>query len=180
MRQMTNKHPYSNIIPTLETERLRLREWRTSDFEAYLAYRADPELQRYVLAGPAEREAVWENFCAISGLWMLRGIGTFLVADKATDEPVGLAGFWYPLDQEIPELAWSLFPGNMGHGYATEAAAKARDWFFENHRFPKLVSYIHPDNAASCAVAKRLGAELETRVRLYGQDRLVFSHPKPF
>ena len=77
---------------------------------------------------------------------------------------------------EVPELCWSLFPGKMGNGYATEATIAARQWVYENHPHHQLVSYIHPDNSASCAVAKRLDAKLKCTTTLYGQQRLLFIH----
>jgi len=169
----------AGFIPAIETERLRLREWRVSDFEGYLTLKTDAELQRYVLGGATDRLQTWDDFCAISGQWVLRGVGIFLVADIGTDQPRGFAGLWYPLDIESPELCWSLFPGSMGKGYATEAAGAARKWVYENSPYQRLVSYVHPDNSASRAVAKRLGAEVIDRIRLYGEDRLVFLHPDP-
>jgi RimJ/RimL family protein N-acetyltransferase len=167
------------MIPTIETERLRLREWRITDFDGYLALKTNIELQRYVLGGAKSKEQVWDDFCSISGQWVLRGVGIFLIADRKTDEPIGCTGLWYPLDIEVPELCWSLFPGNMGKGYATEAAIAARQWVYENSQYHQLVSYIHPDNIASCAVAERLGAKLESRTKLYGEERLLFLHPDP-
>ena len=56
----------------------------------------------------------WEDFCAISGQWLLRNVGMFLVADGKTDAPLGYTGLWFPIDLELPELCWFLFPGNMG------------------------------------------------------------------
>jgi RimJ/RimL family protein N-acetyltransferase len=167
------------VIPRVESKRLRLREWRLSDFEAYLALKTDAELQKYYLGGAKSREAVWEDFCAISGQWMLRGIGAFLVADKHSDEPRGMTGFWFPPDIKSPELHWALFPGNMKKGYATEAARAARKWAYENTPYDTLVSYVHPDNTASRALAERLGAKLHDRILLYGNERLVYLHPGP-
>jgi RimJ/RimL family protein N-acetyltransferase len=172
-----NFHP--SMIPTIETDRLRLREWRISDFDGYLALKTNAELQRYYLGGAKSKQQVWDDFCSISGQWMLRGIGIFLIADKETDKARGFTGLWYPLDIEMPELCWSLFPGNMGKGYATEAAIAARQWVYENHQYNQLVSYIHPDNIASCAVAERLDAKLKGRIKLYGEERLLFLHPGP-
>jgi len=170
----------SCLTPVIQTERLRLREWRISDFEAYLSLKKNPDLQRHVLGGAAvSRLQTWDDFCAISGQWALRGVGIFLVADIATDQPRGFAGLWYPLDIEVPELCWSLFPGNMGKGYATEAARAARSWTYENSPFQRLVSYVHPDNTSSKAVAKRLGAFVLEKTSLYGEDRLVYLHPEP-
>lgn len=169
----------SPIIPTIETERLRLREWRIADFDGYLALKTSPELQKYYLGGAKSAQQAWEDFCAVSGQWVLRGVGIFLAADRKTDAPRGCTGLWFPLDQEVPELCWSLFPGNMGRGYATEAALAARQWVHENSPYHKLVSYIHPDHTASCAVAERLGAKPRNRIMLYGEDRLVYHHPEP-
>jgi RimJ/RimL family protein N-acetyltransferase len=36
------------VIPTLETERLRLRPFRPSDFNDYAAMCGDPEVARYL------------------------------------------------------------------------------------------------------------------------------------
>ena len=37
-----------NMIPTIDTERLRLRGWQERDFPAYAAYRADAASQTYL------------------------------------------------------------------------------------------------------------------------------------
>ena len=65
------------MIPTLETERLRLREWRITDFDGYAALKTNCELQKYVLGGAKRWEEVWDDFCAKSGQWVLRGVGCF-------------------------------------------------------------------------------------------------------
>ena len=166
-------------IPTLETQRLRLREWRISDFEAFATLKTNADLQQYVLGRAKPKGEVWDDFCALSGQWMLRGVGAFLVADKQTDAPVGFSGLWFPPDIEVPELCWSLFPGNMGRGYANEATFAARQWVYDNTSYRQLVSFIHPDNTASCAVAERLGAKLDRRISLYGLPRLQYRHPDP-
>ncbi|RKZ90463.1 MAG: N-acetyltransferase [Gammaproteobacteria bacterium] len=179
MRPIATDNFHLSMIPTIETERLRLREWRINDFDGYLALTTNTELQRYVLGGAKSKQQAWDDFCAISGQWVLRGVGIFLIADRKTDKARGFTGLWFPLDQEVPELCWSLFPGNMGKGYATEAAIAARQWVYENRQYHQLVSYIHPDNVASCVVAERLGAKLKSRIKLYGEDRLLFLHPNP-
>lgn len=166
------------MIPTVETDRLRLRHWEMRDFPAYAALRTDHELQRYVGGAVSEREA-WEDFCAASGQWALRGFGLFLVAARDSDEAVGFAGLWFPPDIAEPELCWSLFPGRTGKGYATEAAAAARHWAYESRGLPPLMSFVHPDNIASQKVAERLGARLIEPTTLRGMPRLFYRHPGP-
>lgn len=164
------------MIPTIETERLRLRGWRMQDFEPYAALSTNAELQRYV-GGPQTRMQAWESFCARAGEWALRGSGVFLVAEKQTDRAVGFTGLWYPPDLAEPELCWSLFPGNTGMGYATEAATEARRWAYETLRQEPLMSFVHPDNQPSIAVAERIGATLECETTLRGNPRLLYRHP---
>jgi RimJ/RimL family protein N-acetyltransferase len=45
------------VIPTLETERLRLRPFRRSDVDDYAALHADPEVLRYL----GERPEPWDR-----------------------------------------------------------------------------------------------------------------------
>ena len=164
------------MIPTVETERLRLRHWEMKDFPAYVGLRTDPELQHYADGAVTEQQA-WEDFCAAPGQWALRGFGVFLVAERESDAAVGFAGLWYPPDIAEPELCWSLFPGHTGKGYATEAAAAARRWANEALGLPPLMSFIHPDNSASLKVAERLGATFVEETQLRGMPRLFFRHP---
>ncbi len=164
------------MIPTIETERLRLRGWRFEDFDVYVTLATNVDLQKYV-GGAKSKEQAWDDFCAITGQWIHRKVGVFLVADKETDKAIGYAGLWYPLDLEVPELCWSLFPGNMGKGYATEAATAARLWAYKEHEYRQLISYVHPNNLASRGVAERLGAKIESATKLRGEDRLLFRHP---
>src|SRR5262252_7836467 len=46
-------------------------------------------------------------------------------------------------------------------GFATEAAAVARNWLFEHFPLARAASFIRPDNFASKRVAERLGAVYE-------------------
>ena len=165
----------SYSIPTLETDRLRLRHWDVKDFEAYAALRTDPDLQRYV-GGPVSKEKAWEDFCAAPGQWALRDFGVFLVAEKDSDAAAGFAGLWYPPDIAEPELCWSLFPGHTGKGYATEAAAEAKRWANETLGLPALMSFVHPENLASQKVAERLGARLVEKTMLRSSPRLFYRH----
>ncbi|MEZ5930681.1 MAG: GNAT family N-acetyltransferase [Alphaproteobacteria bacterium] len=164
--------------PVIETERLRLRAWHESDFSGYCAHRSCDKRQAFV-GGAVSAERAWDEFCAMIGFWSLRGYGTFAVAARRSGEALGYAGLWHPPDIDEPELCWSLFPGAEGRGYATEAAAAARDWAYEALGLPPLMSFIHPDNAPSQAVAARLGAVFERRTTLRGAPRLVFRHVGP-
>ncbi len=62
---------------------------------------------------------------------------------------------------------------------ATEAAARVRDWAFENFAPPRLVSYILPQNERSRRVAEKLGAVRDDTIVLRGHASEVWIHKRP-
>lgn len=161
-------------IPTLVTARLRLRPPVLADFPAYEALWASPR-SRY-MGGPYATFAAWGLFCHDVACWQLFGHGALMIELLATGECVGQVGINHgPLFAE-KELGWLLYDGFEGHGYAVEAASTLRDWAFAELGLPHLVSYIDADNAASIAVAQRLGAVLDDAAQRPDPEDLVFRH----
>jgi ribosomal-protein-alanine N-acetyltransferase len=142
-------------IPVVQTERLRLRAPRLEDFPAFAAFRASPRTA-YV-GGPQSRAAAFTGFSALLGHWALRGYGRWIVADRATDAPLGVVGPFYPVDWPEPEIAWSVFDAAEGRGIAYEAAFAARAWAYATLGWSTAVSCVDPDNARSVALARRMG-----------------------
>lgn len=64
------------------------------------------------------------------------------------------------------EIGWMFLRLTWGNGYAGEAAVAATDWAFATLGWTKVIHIIHPENAASQAVAKRLGSVLLGPVKL--------------
>ncbi|MCZ0734441.1 GNAT family N-acetyltransferase [Phreatobacter sp. AB_2022a] len=161
-------------IPTLTTERLRLRAPVIGDFEAYAALMGSPRSRG--MGGPFDRRATWGIFCHDVALWPLFGHGALMVDLKATDTCIGQVGINAgPLFPE-KELGWLLYDGHEGHGYMTEAARALKDWAFGTLGLATLVSYVDPANARSCAVAERLGAVLDPDAPRQDPGDLVFRH----
>jgi len=61
----------------------------------------------------------------------------------------------------------------------TQFAAMPGAWAAEELRLPPLMSFVHPDNLALQAVARRLGAEPMPPTELRGEPRLRFRHSVP-
>ncbi len=146
-------------IPTLETERLRLRAPRPDDFDAFADFRASPR-SRYA-GGPFSRAEAFEQMAAIVGHWHLRGYGRWIVADKEGDRALGLVGLFYPEGWLEPEIAWAVFDEAEGRGIALEAARATRAHAYETLGWRTLVSLIDPQNTRSAALAERMGATRE-------------------
>lgn len=154
------------MIPTLQTDRLTMRAPRWDDFEAYAAFRGSDRTK--IIGGPYSRGRAFEQLCAILGHWHLRGFGRWMVADKATDAPLGIVGLYHPEDWPEPELAWSLFDVAEGRGIAYEAALAARTYAYDTLGWQTAISLIDPTNGRSVALARRLGC----------QDGETYAHPE--
>jgi len=164
--------------PTLQSERLTLRSPQEADFDLVGAFLTDPE-RSTGFGGPIDINEAWRWFASMIGHWSIRGYGFWFADDKA-GATIGMVGLWNPLGWPEPELGWVLFAGHEGKGYATEAALTVRNYAYDTLGMSALTSNIVPDNEASKAVARRLGATME---RIYenpnmGTDEL-WRHPGP-
>jgi RimJ/RimL family protein N-acetyltransferase len=158
-------------IPTLTTDRLRLRAFQASDLDAYAAMQAKPEVMRYLVTGrTSTRAEVWRTMATFLGQWALRGYGMWSCIKIDDGAFVGSVGIFDPLDWPEPEIAYSLDQPFWRQGFATEAATAARDWFFAHFPLRRVASFIRPDNHASKRVAERLDAVCEGTVELRGSS----------
>jgi RimJ/RimL family protein N-acetyltransferase len=165
-------------IPTLRTDRLLLRSFQASDWEAFAAMEAKEPVRRYRGGNVLNREQAWTSMQLLLGQWPLRGYGV-LALEAAGGVFVGFAGILQPADWPGPELAYSLDEPYWGQGLATEAATAARDWAFAQFRLPRLVSFIAAGNVGSKRVAAKLGAVHEGAVELRGFPAERWVHPAP-
>jgi RimJ/RimL family protein N-acetyltransferase len=164
-------------IPTLRTGRLTLRAYRAGDLDALAALNADPRFRAHLGGNLLTREQSWGQMEAALGQWALRGYGLFAV--ESDRRMIGRIGVLHPADWPEPELAWGVSPDAWGFGLATEAARAVRDWAFDRFAFPRLVSFIMPENARSRRVAEKLGAYQDGQVEIRGLRPDLWVHPRP-
>ena len=165
-------------IPTVETENLRLRCPRLSDFDAYAAFRMSDRAKH--VGGACTRAQAFDKLGEIIGHWHLRGYGRWMVADKATDAPLGVVGPYYPDDWPEPEIAWSVFEDAEGRGVAFEASKASLDFAYNTLGWTTAISCVEPGNTRSIALAERLGAKREADFTTVDGLRLqVFRHTGP-
>jgi RimJ/RimL family protein N-acetyltransferase len=161
--------------PTLTTARLLLRQAAETDLPAMIAFGQSPR-SRFT-GGPLDAFGAWRALLAGIGHWTLRGYGFFSVDEVATGAFVGRVGVIFHPGWPAPELAWHLFDGFEGKGFATEAAAAARDWYGRTISTVPLISQIDPGNLASRRVAERLGARLDRADVQLGETVEIWVHP---
>ncbi|MEA2150272.1 MAG: hypothetical protein QOD69_2102 [Solirubrobacteraceae bacterium] len=151
----------------LETPRLRLRHWRPQDAAPMAAINRDPEVTRYLNAA-TDPPAVDAFAARALEHWATHGYGWWAVELRGGGF-IGFAGVSHPVFlapvAHRPELGWRLARAAWGLGYATEAAGAARDDALGRLGLDELISIIHPANARSQRVARKLGMRVETHVR---------------
>ena len=158
----------------LETDRLILRMWRLSDFEAHAAMCADPGVMRYLGGKTFNRLEAWRHMAFMIGHWQLLGYGPWAVEEKSTGNLAGRIGFMNPADWPGFEIGWTLGRQFWGRGYATEGARRALEYAFIELGKEHVISLIHPENKGSIRVAERLGEKLEGQTELMGHDVLIY------
>ncbi|HEY6045282.1 MAG TPA: GNAT family N-acetyltransferase [Pyrinomonadaceae bacterium] len=159
----------------LETERLRLRWFRESDFEQFCKMTADAEVMRFLGDGkPMDALNSWRQMATIIGHWYFRGYGIWAVEEKSTAHLVGRIGFMNPAGWPGFELGWTLARDSWGKGYATEGARGALEYAFTEMGRDHLISLIAPANVNSIRVAERLGEKVEGQTQVMGHDVLIY------
>lgn len=163
-------------VPSLDTPRLRLRQFMEADFNDYAALCADAEVMRYVGdRGPLSREDAWRQFAMLVGHWALRGYGMWAVEELPSGAFVGRVGLHYPEGWPERELAWALARAYWGRGYAFEAATAALGVAFDTLGWPRIISLIAPRNLRSIRLAERLRERFERSLVVRGHEVSLYA-----
>jgi RimJ/RimL family protein N-acetyltransferase len=164
----------------IRTPRLLLRRPEPRDLDGFVAFYASE--RSAMNGGPLTAGRAWRAFGTQLGAWQMNGFGMFAVTFRGDDRIRGLVGPWFPGDWPEREIGWSLFDAaDEGRGIAHEAARAALAHAFGPLGWTTAVSYIHPANARSRALAQRLGAVLDAAAATPPAEvtPLVFRHRRP-
>lgn len=171
-------------IPTLETDRLRLRPHRVEDFDAYARMWADPLVLRFMGGQALTREQSWSRFLRQMGVWQCLGFGFFALEDRQTGEFAGECGF-HDLHRDITpsiegtmEAGWALVGPMQGKGLAEEAMRAALGWAALHGKGDRLTAIVNPDNTASLRVADKLGFRRFAEGAYNGKTAVLLERPR--
>jgi len=145
--------------PVLVTSRLILRPRNLADTEYCLAIDREPGVMRF-LGGPRTDAAAHRAFVEARTVGpYAAGLGYWMVCRRETP---GEALGWVlliPNDAVGPEIeiGWRFRPLFWGQGFATEAARALLAHAFGTLGLAEVIAGIQPENAASIAVARKLG-----------------------
>ncbi len=164
-------------IPVLETKRLILRGPEPQDYPDFKATFAS--YRSRFMGGPLNAYETWMLYAAEIGHWEIRGFGMWMIHLRDTDETVGMAGGWSPAGWPEREIAWIIWPGEAGKGYALEATDRVRRHVYDDLGWDSAVSYIDPKNLDSIRLAERLGCKKDATAPSIDGSDAVYRHPSP-
>jgi RimJ/RimL family protein N-acetyltransferase len=168
------------MVPTIETERLRLRGHTIADFPDSFAMWSDPAVTRFIGGVPSTEQQSWSRLLNYAGHWALLDFGYWAVEEKASRHFVGEVGFAnFKRDIEVsmkdaPELGWALVPRVHGRGYASEALAAALRWGDVRFASARTVCLIDRQNVPSIRVAEKSGYREFERTIFKGTPTIFF------
>ena len=170
-------------IPTLETERLRLRAHTLDDFPAFVTMWAHPDVTRWIDGQPRPSEDTWLKFLRAAGFWFHLGFGPWVIEEKASGDVVGEVGFGDfkrnidPPMEGTPEMSWVLAAPFHAKGMAQEAARVALEWGDAHLPGGQIGCIIDPLNAPSIAMAEKLAFVQAGRALYKGGEVNVYYRP---
>jgi [ribosomal protein S5]-alanine N-acetyltransferase len=158
-------------FPTLQTERLRLREIRHADAPTLLAILSHAQIMRWVgVDALKDLEAAHQLVSRFLAARVAPVPSTRWALERCADgQLLGTCGvFNWDKNWHKCMLGYEMHPDAQGQGFMQEALNAVLAWAFEHMALHRVEALIHPDNQASLKLAKRLGFQTEGLLREVG------------
>jgi len=163
----------------IESERLLLRRWRDADVAPFAALNADQNAMRF-MPGTMTADETRAMVGRIDAHFEAHGFGLWAVEAPGVAPFIGYVGLQRPtFDAHFTpcvEIGWKLAPAFWGKGYATEAAAAALRFGFEELNLDQIVSFTVLANKPSWSVMERIGMTRDP-AEDFDHPRLPAGHP---
>ena len=155
-------------FPTIETERLILRQITPEDAEDYLKVHSDPiVIDGFDSESPGSvdkmRKHIQQRSNALKGKQML----TWGIAKKREDIIIGACWFGDFEYQSRAEIAYLLLSDFFKQGIMTEALKPVVAFGLEKMELHRIQAFVRPDNVASFKTIEKVGFQAEGCLREY-------------
>ena len=184
-------------MPTLVTERLKLRDFNWADHEAVHAFASDPVATRYMDWGPndvhdtrafltmavaqtSHRQRTEFELAAV-----LPGERDRSAGSDGSERVIGSVSVRITNAQhQQGEMGYIFHPAFWSQGYATEASRALLEYGFGALELHRIAATCRPDNLGSARVLEKAGMTLEGRMRDHKlirgrwQDSLLYAAVK--
>ncbi len=169
-------------IPTVTTERLRLRPLSRADLDdwANLIY-GDREVMLYIpeSSRPA-RERAELSLAHTTEVWDRFGYGMWAVIGIESGQFLGHCGLNHIPETDEVEVLYAFAKSAWGRGYATEGARASVRFGYQQTAIDELIGLVMPENIASRKVLENAGLQLDRRATYFGYtvDRLTITRAR--
>jgi RimJ/RimL family protein N-acetyltransferase len=152
----------------LETKRLILRPFETTDIESLHRYRSLPKVHRYVVLGPHTKKdtANFIKYAIAEGKKRSVQNHIWAVVSKKTGDVIGDCNLPIvnPAQKEAC-LGYTLRPEFWNQGYATEVTKKLIEFGFRDLKLHRIFATCDTNNVASSKVLLKAGMRWEGTFR---------------
>jgi RimJ/RimL family protein N-acetyltransferase len=154
-----------NLI--IETERLLLRPFESSDAESLFEMDKNPNVHNFLWKKPVENiNEVHAYIKMVQKQYTEIGIGRFSTILKETGELIGWTGIKFVNDHvengntNFYDYGYRLNEKFWNKGYATEATKAWLKYGFNEMKIEKMNAYTHSENGASNHILEKNGMQL--------------------
>ena len=166
-------------IPTLETDRILLRELKRSDAKDVYEYSANPKTSEFLLWEVHKSQEYTKEFIDyVISKYKSGEYNDWALVYKFNNKMIGTCGFT-KIDQEnnVAEIGYVINPEYWNLGLATEAAEAVIKFAFDTMKMNRVEAKFMYGNDASLAVMRKLGMKFEGYHRdmlfVKGKDRTI-------
>jgi RimJ/RimL family protein N-acetyltransferase len=127
----------------------------------------DPETRQRMGDEPLTPDRQRDSVTRAEEQWRTGRGAPFVIADAASDGPLGLINLQFGEDEEVAELAVSVFPRARGRGVASRALRLAATWGLRELGLRRVFAESAADNQASIRAIEKAGFQREGLLRAH-------------
>jgi ribosomal-protein-alanine N-acetyltransferase len=153
-------------FPTLETERLILRQLEASDAQDAFLFMSDEENTRYYDPAPmTQLEQAEKSIERHRRRFAQREALRWGITLKGENRVIGNGGYAWDADNQLAVLSYILAKRYWNQGIMTEALTAMIQFGFEHIHLHRIEAQVAYPNLASARLLEKLGFQEEGRLR---------------
>ena len=158
-------------LPIIETNRLKLRSFRTEDVNEYFSYHNDLEVNEFYDWKPNTLAEAKEDIELIINSYKQTNYTRWAITLKGTDTIIGDCGLM--TGDRKGEISYILAREHWGTGIMTEAINAIIACCFRETDIIRIQALSRPDNLSSSKLLMRTGFQKEGLLRKYGHNMIT-------